>query len=308
MKAEDVMHDVVTRLVAEMEAGAGTWSMPWSNAQFGLPRNAVTGNAYKGGNIVACWIRATDRMYPTETWATFNQWRTLDASVRKGEKGLHLVKWSVVDVTKADGTPDTVLRPRGFVVFNPAQVDGWDDPALDRGDVAADTDAFSLFALNVPARTTVGPPCYVPARDIVMMPGRAQFDTLEDYQSTYAHELAHWTGHESRLNRDMSSRFGSEGYAMEELVAELSAAFTCASFNITPSKRADHASYLSHWCAVLKADPRSLWSVASRAQAATDHLFSYADQVTVTDTTPQPTSITLGQLGDFLASRQPIAT
>ncbi len=122
--------------------------------------------------------------------------------------------------------------------------------------------------------------CYIPADDRILIPHIAQFDEAAHYYSTLAHEHIHRTGHPSRINRDLTGRFGDDAYAVEELIAELSAAFTCAEVGITPAIRDDHAPYLSHWLRILRADPRTLWSIANQAQAATDHLATYSQPTT----------------------------
>jgi len=280
MKADDVMAAVVEDIIAAIEAGVDTWQMPWRTS-FTIPTNASTGVPYKGGNVLACWITGAHRAYSTQLWATYKQWAAMDRQVAKGQKGLHLVKWSPIERPQPDGTIKKLMIPNGFVVFNEAQLEhaGEPDYELDVSEWPACTAEMWLDLAMVPARCTVGAPAYHTRDDAVSMPPIVAFDTTDDYLATFAHELAHWTGHESRLARDMTGRFGSDSYAMEELVAELSAAFTCARYNVRPADRTDHASYLDHWVRVLRADPKVLWTVASKAQAATDHLRTYVTDV-----------------------------
>jgi antirestriction protein ArdC len=114
--------------------------------------------------------------------------------------------------------------------------------------------------------------------DHVQMPERERFTgsatstPTETYYATLLHELTHWTGHESRLDRDLSGRFGNEAYAMEELVAELGAAFLCADLSITNTPRPDHAAYIANWLEVLKRDKRAIFTAARKAAQATDYL------------------------------------
>ncbi len=111
--------------------------------------------------------------------------------------------------------------------------------------------------------------------DYIVLPEIEQFGRVSDYYSTSAHEHAHWTGHPSRLARDLVGRFGSDAYAAEELIAELSAAFTCARLGISAAPRPDHAAYLASWLRVLRADASAIFTAASKAQAATDFLFDH---------------------------------
>ena len=108
------------------------------------------------------------------------------------------------------------------------------------------------------------------------MPAFDAFHTAADAYGTLAHELTHWTGHPTRLARTYGKRFGDDAYAAEELVAELGAAFVCALVGIDSVARTDHAGYLAHWCRMLRAQPAVLWTVAAKAQAATDWLAAYS--------------------------------
>jgi antirestriction protein ArdC len=162
------------------------------------------------------------------------------------------------------------------VVFNAAQVDGYEPtPPTQNTDVQI-TDAEAFFArvgATVEHRNE-GRAYYSHTADLIVLPPFESFTDAPAYYATSAHEHGHWTGHRTRLNRDLANRFGDDAYAAEELVAELSAAFTCAALGISTTPRPDHAAYLAHWLNILRADPRALFTVASKAQAATDHLRS----------------------------------
>lgn len=237
MRAVDVMDRVVSDLVAAIEAGATTWEMPWRTmASTGVATNAVTHNRYSGANALTLAMVAVARGYTSSRWATYKQWASVGAQVRRGEQGTQGIYWHVKPAqtttdTGADGelTRDRVAWARAFSVFNVAQVD-------DAADVEATPDltplqrierAEALFAA-VPAAVGWGEgnPCYRPATDRVQMPAFDAFTSAEHAYGTLAHELAHWTGHPTRLNRTYGKRFGDDAYAAEELVAELSAAFT----------------------------------------------------------------------------------
>ena len=292
MKAADVMADLVTRLVTAIEDGADGWRMPWRTvAARGWPTNALTGMGYRGGNVLALHLAADDRGYPTGRWATYRQWEQIGAQVRKGERATPAVNWLTkarpgTDTATSERTPAdggdmaTRLIPIGFALFNAAQVDG--DPHVATETEPADTtmtdERFAGWLAPIPARVIWGgnSAYYSPATDTVHVPAPEQFTDPEAIGATVAHELAHWTGHPDRLDRDLTGRFGDDSYAIEELVAELSAAFTCATLNLAAADRSgDHAAYLASWCRVLRAEPAVLWSVASKAQSATDHLHAY---------------------------------
>ena len=290
MNAADVMERVVARLVDAIEAGAADWQMPWRTlASTGWPTNAATGHRYSGGNVLALYLAAADRSYPTARWATYKQWSALGAQVRKGERGTRGLFWKLTerdaddDTVTTDDTTPTPQRSawaRVFTVFNAAQVDNdpnADAAPLDLSPLERDARAETFFAA-VPAsvRWGAGNPCYRPADDDVLMPTFDAFTTSADAYATLAHELGHWTGHPTRLARTHGKGFGDDAYAAEELVAELSAAFTCAVVQIDTVARTDHAGYLAHWTWMLRAQPAVLWTVASKAQVATDWVAAYS--------------------------------
>ncbi|CAN5809309.1 zincin-like metallopeptidase domain-containing protein [soil metagenome] len=286
------MEAVVADLVAAMEAGAGDWSMPWrAMAATGWPTNATTANRYHGGNALWFSLVAHTEGYSSHRWATYKQWASVGAQVRKGEHGTAGIYWNVTPaetVTETDATTgdDVTLTSgervgwaRAFTVFNADQVDGDPHPSTRPGPVTpmerlAHCEAF-FDPIPAEIEWGTGNPAYSPRRDVVIMPAFDAFTSAEHVYGTLAHELAHWTGHPDRLARAFGARFADHAYAAEELVAELSAAFTCALVGIEAATRTDHAAYLAHWCQLLTEKPATLWTVAAKAQAATDHLAAY---------------------------------
>lgn len=275
MDRKTLYESVTAEVVRQIEAGAGTWRMPWQAlADAGQPVNALTGNAYCGGNHLVLGMVAAARGW-SDHWATYKQWQTLGAQVRRGEKSTHGVKWSPTEDKK---TGEKRMIPFTFSVFSANQVDGWDAPApvdRDTPERLADAELF-LTTLGADVRHGGNIAAYSPGGDYIVLPRFEQFSRASDYYSTSAHEHAHWSGHASRLARDLSGRFGSDAYAAEELVAEMSAAFTCARLGISAAPRPDHAAYLASWLRVLRANSAALFLAASKAQAATDYLFENA--------------------------------
>jgi antirestriction protein ArdC len=270
---------VTAEIVHQIEDGAGEWKMPWQAiADAGEPVNALTRKAYRGGNHLLFGMVAVSRGWSGE-WATYKQWQQLGAQVKRGEKATYGVKWSVIKDKK---TEEERLVPYTFAVFAAEQVDGWQPsgrPAPDTPERIAAADTF-FSQIGADVRHGGSRAAYVPSGDYIILPGLHQFATVAAYYGTSAHEHAHWSGHSSRLARDLSGHFGSHSYAVEELVAELSAAFTCARLGISAVPRPDHAAYLSSWLEVLKADASALFAIASKAQAATDYLAERAGLVT----------------------------
>lgn len=215
--------------------------------------------------------------YTSNQWATFNRWRKLGANVRKGEKST-LIACPGKVAHENTLTGETVFRAVWKVrtVFNADQVDGYKSDC----EVApkdSDTAVKIAKALAEKSCATVhydemDSAYYSPARDSVHIPAPSRFKTGEAFACTLLHELAHWTGHESRLDRQVKNKHASAEYAFEELVAELAAAMLAGSNNITPTPRLDHAQYLNHWVQLLAHQPNAIMRAASLAESAADYL------------------------------------
>lgn len=286
---EDVYSRVTSRIVAELEQGTRPWFKPWSvqhtAGRITRPLRA-NGAPYRGVNVLLLWAEATARGYTAPLWMTYKQATELGGQVRKGEHGSLVVYADTFTKTETDDKGDEHERAipfmKGYTVFNAEQVDGlpahfYAQPVIPLP-TATRLEAADCFfaATGADIRHGGNRAFYAPARDYVQMPPFEAFKDPESYASTLAHELTHWTGHESRLAREFEKghRFGSEGYAFEELVAELGAAFLCADLAITPEPRDDHAAYLAHWLKVLQSDKRAIFTAAAHAQKAADYLHS----------------------------------
>lgn len=285
-----IYETITSQIVAAIEEGAGSYRMPWHRSRFDIasPSNAASGKVYRGVNILSLWLTAETRGYGSGQWATYQQWREAGAQVRKGEKATAVVFWNRLGeangeengcdlVTRAEGR--LAFMARSYSVFNADQVEGWTAPAVPQlSEAERIANAESFFAA-VPAQVEHGgnSAYYMPALDRVQMVPFGQFKRATDYYATLAHELTHWTGAKPRLDRDLSGRFGSEAYAIEELVAELGAAFVTGQLGLPSVPRTDHAPYIANWLKVLKGDSRAIFAAASKAQAAADYLAQHGE-------------------------------
>jgi antirestriction protein ArdC len=283
-----VYHTITQKIVAAIEAGAGEFVMPWHRLGPGIgrPTNAATGKPYRGVNAVALWAEASTGGYGSGRWATFQQWSGLGARVRGGEHGATIVVYKPAGQHEREegdeDAPGAKLFARAFRVFNADQVDGWSEPAPPAREEVQVLDQVDAFVARTCAWIQHGGDvaCYVPSLDEIRMPMPSRFvgsptsGPTHAYYSTLLHELTHWSGATHRLNREFGKRFGDEAYAVEELVAELGAAFLCADLGITNEPRRDHAAYLSHWLTVLDRDPRAIFTAAKQAQNAAEYLAS----------------------------------
>lgn len=278
--AHDVYETTTAAIVRAIEEGAGTWRMPWTAEGLAFPSNPTTGKRYRGGNVLTLWLSALQQGYTLGEWATYKQWKSIGAQVRKGEKGtgaLFFARREQDETTEEEGTRTRFIANR-FVVFNAGQVEDY-TPRIAQRDTVEQIERAEQFFATVGATVEHRPEgraYYRPSEDLIVLPPFETFTDAPSYYATSAHEHAHWTGHASRLARAYGERFGDDAYAVEELTAELSAAFTCAALGISTTTRPDHAAYLSGWLKVLKSDARALHSIAAKAQAATDYLLTAA--------------------------------
>jgi antirestriction protein ArdC len=289
MRARDLFIRITDQLIADIEAGAGAWRMPWYTlADAGTPES-VDGRRYRGTNALWLALVGADREWTSGVWATYVAWQRHGAQVRRGERATPVLLWKPITAKRRDRDDDSDdtdpatgrrLVARAYNVFSAEQVDGAEALLARRAErvagrdsverVAASDAYFTGFDVNVVEGGNEA--CYQPASDTIRLPTIDRFQTAASYYATRAHETVHATGHPSRLARTFGERFGDRAYAAEELVAELGAAMWCAQAGISATTRTDHAAYLSHWLDILRDDPRSLITVASKAQAAVDYI------------------------------------
>ncbi len=284
---EDIYTRVTNRIIADLEQGVRPWTKPW-NAEHAAGRITrplrFNGQPYSGINILMLWTSATACGFAAPIWMTFKQAIELGANVRKGEKGSPVVYASTISRTETDDdtgeeTERDIPFMKAYTVFNVEQIEGLPahyysvaEPQIDP--VQRIDHAESFFeALGADIRHGGDKAYYAIGLDYVQMPPFESFRDAESYYATLAHECSHWTRHGSRLDRDFGrKRWGDEGYAMEELVAELSSAFLSADLSLTPEIREDHSAYIASWLKVLKDDKRAIFTAAAHAQRAADFM------------------------------------
>jgi antirestriction protein ArdC len=286
MKA-DVYEKITAQIVTELEKGVRPWFKPWNaeHAAGRITRPLRSNNIpYRGINVLMLWSEAMTKGFSAPIWMTFKQALELNACVKKGEKGSLVVYASKVTRTEIDGDSGNEVERdipfmKGYTVFNVEQVEGLPEQYYAKAEPRLDAvpridRAESFFAATGASIQHGGSQAfYTMAQDRVQMPPFETFRDAESYYATLAHEMTHWTRHPKRLERDFGrKRWGDEGYAMEELVAELGSAFLSADLDLTPEPREDHASYIANWLKVLKDDKRAIFSAAAHAQRATDYL------------------------------------
>jgi antirestriction protein ArdC len=292
------LHEQITRkIVSDIEQGCIPWVQPWRDDgpawPGGLPRNAVTGRAYSGVNVLLLWAAAAERRFLSGRWLTFRQALYLGGCVRRGERGVQIVfadRIQTSPLTDEDHEQAPLPGPRvlrRFTVFNLDQCEGLPPSVVAQTSLTASAEVFIpradalVEATGADIRIGGAHAFYAPGPDYIRIPPPEMFHEPVNWHRTRLHELAHWTGHASRLARDFTGRWASEAYAREELVAELCAAFLCAELGVAPTVR--HGDYIGAWLHVLKGDSRAVFQAASLASRAANYLLSFGR---VSQTTP----------------------
>lgn len=312
----NLYEEVTARIITELEAGRVPWVQPWGHpggTAPGLPRNALTARHYSGVNVLILWGAVIEHGFPSQGWLTSKQALEAGGAVRKGERGTTIVyadrftprdrKWEALRgsdssdraakarAIKTGEDAKTIAFLKRFTVFNVAQCEGLRPglapepiPLPERQIVPVAEEVIA--ASGIEFRVGGNQAFYVPSQDYVQVPPQPAFVEQINYYRTCLHELAHATGHRSRLNRKLVNSFGSKDYAREELIAEMGSAFLCAALGIVPTVR--HADYLGRWLDVLREDlsedpavrgtagprGRAIFRAASAASRAADWLLA----------------------------------
>lgn len=272
MKADDV----VNLLIKEIESGPPPWKRPWASSSLsGLPTNIATQREYSGTNILALWAWQASAGYETSLWLGFDQARKLGGHVRNGEHGHPVLIYRTGIRTNDEGEDEVFRFFTVKPVFNLDQCEGLEDrrPTYEKKDWNPNEKVEAVLEKSGAVIEYGGDRAYYnKTSDRIRLPNRDRFGNANDFSATAIHELTHWTGHESRLNREFGHRFGSDAYAFEELVAEIGCAITLARIG-GHGEVVNHASYLDTLLKVLKQKPGYLFTAASAASKASDFLY-----------------------------------
>jgi antirestriction protein ArdC len=285
--ARDHYADVTAQIIAALEAGTPPWRQPWDNAKTGgpmTPQNATTGAAYRGINTVVLGMSPMAFMSGDPRWATYKQAADRGWQVRKGSRGTPGFFYKRVEVTDREGGGEGsegkwIPLLRSFALFHATQIDGippYVAPGVEEAPWRA-PDAAEIIARNSRAVIHIGGEraFYSPTTDHIQMPPQVAFRSPAAWASVQMHELSHWTGHGTRLNRDLTGSFGSQLYAQEELKAELSQAMVCAALSIADCDFTNGAAYIATWLRKLRDDKREIFKAASDAQRIADFLLAF---------------------------------
>lgn len=291
-KRSDLYQDVTDKVITQLKAGTVPWVQPWerdgTQTPFGLPQNAATGNTYSAINSQLLWDAAIETRHSTQTWLTFKQALGLGGWVHKGERGTtvcyadtFIPKTERERAADAGEAPQHIGFLKRYTVFNVDQCEGLPSGLYDAATPLPTCESIPraerlIKATGADFRIGRDKAFFVPSEDFIHVPPQSAFHDQINYYRTCFHELGHWTGHKTRLDRTLTGKFGSKDYAREELVAEMASAFICAAQNIIPTVR--HTDYIANWLQVFKEDKRAIFRAASLASKAADYILAFEDR------------------------------
>jgi antirestriction protein ArdC len=277
MAKADMKQVVTDAIVSALEGGVAPWVKGWTGGAGQMPYNGESKRKYSGLNVLWLKMVASMKGYETHEWYTFKGAQKLGGTVRKGEKAtsVFFTKWNEVR-DENDELIKTYPIMLTYYVFNRAQIDGLPEAEQEAEMPEKDRHARADSLIKATgAEISYGSDraCYIPSLDSIQLPNIEQFTHESEFYSTSFHELAHWTGSEDRLSRNINNPFGSDAYAFEELVAELGAAFVCAELGV--EGKLQHAEYIGSWIKVLRSDKTAIFRASALAAKAADYITAF---------------------------------
>lgn len=289
IQRDNLYREITDKIIAELERGIVPWVQPWTSGKqlcpLRLPVNGLTRRSYSGINILLLWSALEERGFASPYWVTFKQCIAMGGSVRKGEHGTHVYfadkfvpQKEKARAQETGDEPNSIAFLKRYTVFNAEQCEGLPKAlmaapvAKTERQIVPEAEAL-IGATGADFRIGGDQAFYVPSEDFIRIPNQTAYTDKINYYRTAFHELGHWTGHKTRLDRNLTTKFGTVDYAREELVAEMATAFVCASLGIVPTVR--HADYIGNWLQVLKEDARAIVKAASLASKACDFILAF---------------------------------
>ena len=307
-KTSNLYNEITSQFVSALKNGAPPWIKPWSeySPRPTRPKNAITDRKYTGINVTILWTAATTHGFKRDRWLTFNQTRKAGGRVCRGQKGTVVILYRNIEVRRKDESGSLVLDSngetikdkikfiKGFTLFNVDQCDGLTKEIVEGPSLPPEKPAWKshneieslLVSKGVRIRHDCNQAAYYPNEDVIRMPVKKAFKTDSCYYSTLLHELVHWTGHHSRLNRPGICKpldYSKSNYAFEELIAEIGSAFLCAEFGLKCDLR--HESYVISWISELENDPKAIFATSALAWKARSFLLGETEQVLTNNST-----------------------
>lgn len=281
---KNYQQEITNKIIQAIEKGTAKFQLPWIN-NVGIPVKAASGDHYRGINVLNLWAEAQLAGFASNEWAGFGYWKSQGGTIRKGSKSSVVIHSSLKEKKdKKTGETETYRFSKTWRVFNRDQIDGIEDTTTIETDELITTcgDKVLEIGAQLDAKIRIGGSraYYSATSDYIAMPDRSLFFEQDDisadvaFASTLGHELIHWTGHSSRLDRDLSGSNTSDktAYAAEELTAEIGASFLCAELGFSYSGVDDHAGYIASWLKCLKNDNGAIFEAAAKASKAVAYI------------------------------------
>ncbi len=280
-------YQIITDTVIEQMENLGSdWMKSWSTNAMSGHHNVISKKAYQGTNTFLTAISSFKNGFQSNQWGTYRQWQSKGYSVKKGSKGTDIIFFDKIKIEDKETEQERFVPIlKGFSIFNADQIeDYWSGSAIPEKPTFKHEQTEQLVTNSKAIIKHGGSRAfYTSEADFIQMPHKTDFQdidgstAMENYYSTLLHELTHWTGHTSRLDRKLANKFGSNAYAFEELVAEIGSVFLTAMLGIEKQPQPNHAKYLNGWLEVLKQDKRAMVKAFGLAQKASDYILAYQD-------------------------------
>ena len=261
---KDAYQQITDQILKSLEEGLPAWVRPWSTLS--APHNAISHKNYNGINRLILGMST----HKETGWLTYRQAQEAGGQIRKGEKSTMVVLFKPIKVQKQGEDAKMIPLMRSFNVFNVGQIDNLNLSVEEKVVEFSGNELADKLLLKANITHGGSEACFIPSLDRINLPIKSDFKTEADYYATALHELTHWTGHKTRLDRQINNRHGDESYAFEELVAELGASFLCSDCNI--DGKLQHESYIQSWIKVLKSDKKAIFNASSQARKSCEYL------------------------------------
>lgn len=277
VNSKNIAKIVTDKVIEGLKNNPGQWIKSWSTQD--RPSNLFTGNEYNGSNwLWLSMVRGHKNAGDSNKWLTYNQARQLtglDQPIKKGSSGQPIILYKPLKINEQKGNEikEKMIRlMRVFTVFNRDHVVGLPKEEIENKEEENKLEEVEGVVREHKIDITNGfdNACFIPSQDKIHMPTISDFRSTQDYYATLLHEVTHWTGHEKRLDRKLSTSFGTKDYAFEELVAELGSAMLCNKFNI--EGKLQHTEYIANWLKALEGDENFILKASAKSQKAFDYL------------------------------------
>ena len=292
---KDYYQEITDVFIELLETEKGNFVKTWQDNNLNGHYNIKTKKAYRGTNIFTTSISSYKNGFKSNEWGSFKQWQEKGFSVNKGAKATFIIFFSKIEIEdKKEKEKKLIPLIKGFPIFNADQTNYKDSEEylrninllIEHGNkLVFNNSRIDNLVSNTKAIVKHGgnSAFYSPTSDFIQMPNKESFKEIKEiskevgYYSTLLHELSHWTGNSKRLNREIFNRFGSNAYAFEELVAEISSGFLCTMLELVKMPTPNHAKYINNWLEVLKSDKKAIVKAFSLAQKASDFILDHEE-------------------------------